>query len=84
MAVQGKLVPQDPADEPAEALLGRIREEKQRLVKEGKIKRDKQESVIFRRNNSHYEICIVKMEILWYDGVIQNRGGFQNEGTVDR
>ncbi len=55
MAVQGKLVPQDPADEPAEALLGRIREEKQRLVKEGKIKKDKQESIIFRRDNSHYE-----------------------------
>jgi len=49
-AVQGKLVPQDPSDEPAEALLERIRAEKQRLIKEGKIK-----SVIFRRDNSHYE-----------------------------
>ncbi|MCQ5045959.1 MULTISPECIES: restriction endonuclease subunit S [Dysosmobacter] len=54
-AVQGKLVPQDPSDEPAEALLGRIRAEKQRLIKEGKIKKDKHESVIFRRDNSHYE-----------------------------
>ena len=54
-AVQGKLVPQDPADEPAEMLLERIRAEKQRLVKEGKIKKDKHESVIFRRDNSHYE-----------------------------
>ena len=54
-AVQGKLVPQDPSDEPAEALLERIREEKQRLIKEGKIKNDKHESVIFRRDNSHYE-----------------------------
>ena len=54
-AVQGKLVPQDPSDEPAEALLERIRAEKQRLVKEGKIKKDKHESVIFRRDNSHYE-----------------------------
>ena len=52
-AVQGKLVPQDPSDEPAEALLERIRAEKQRLIKEGKIKKHKHESVIFRRDNSH-------------------------------
>ena len=57
MAVQGKLVPQDPADEPASVLLERIRAEKQRLIAEGKIKRDKHESVIFRRDNSHYEKC---------------------------
>ena len=54
-AVQGKLVPQDQSDEPAEALLERIRAEKQQLIKEGKIKKDKHESVIFRRDNSHYE-----------------------------
>jgi len=54
-AVQGKLVPQDPSDEPAAALLERIRGEKERLVREGKIKKDKHESVIFRRDNSHYE-----------------------------
>ena len=60
-AVQGKLVPQEPSDEPAEALLERIRAEKQRLVKEGKIKKDKHESVIFRRDNSHYEQCGLDM-----------------------
>jgi len=54
-AVQGKLVPQDPADEPASVLLKRIRSEKEQLIKAGKIKRDKHESVIFRRDNSHYE-----------------------------
>ena len=55
MAVQGKLVPQDPDDEPASVLLERIRAEKQRLIAEGKTKRDKHESIIFRRDNSHYE-----------------------------
>ena len=54
-AVQGKLVPQDENDEPASVLLDRIRAEKQALIKAGKIKKDKNESVIFRRDNSHYE-----------------------------
>ena len=55
-AIQGKLVPQDPNDEPASVLLERIREEKARLVKEKKIKKDKNESIIFRGDdNSHYE-----------------------------
>ena len=54
-AIQGKLVPQDLADEPASVLLERIRAEKAKLVKAGKLKKDKNESVIFRRDNSHYE-----------------------------
>ena len=54
-AVQGKLVAQEVTDEPAEALLERIRAEKEALIKAGKIKRDRHESFIFRRDNSHYE-----------------------------
>ena len=54
-AIQGKLVPQDPSDKPASDLLERIRAEKEWMIKEGKIKRDKHESVIYRRDNSHYE-----------------------------
>ena len=55
-AIQGKLVPQDLKDEPASVLLERIREEKARLIKEKKIKKDKNESIIFRGDdNSHYE-----------------------------
>ena len=56
LAIRGQLVPQDPADEPASVLLERIREEKEELIKQGKIKRDKKESVIFRgEDNSYYE-----------------------------
>ncbi len=56
MAIQGKLVPQDPNDEPASVLLERIRAEKQRLIKEGKIKKDKSESIIFKgEDNRYYE-----------------------------
>jgi len=55
-AIQGKLVPQDPNDEPASVLLEKIRKEKARLVKEGKIKKDKKESIIYRgEDNSYYE-----------------------------
>ena len=55
-AVQGKLVMQNPADEPASVLLERIREEKQSLIKAGKIKKDKHESVIITRDKIPYEI----------------------------
>ncbi len=54
-AIQGKLVPQDPADEPASVLLERIRVEKEQMIKDGKIKRDKHESVIYRRDDSYFE-----------------------------
>ena len=55
LAIRGQLVPQDPNDEPASVLLERIRAEKEELIKQGKIKRDKKESVIFRgEDNSYY------------------------------
>ena len=56
LAIHGKLVPQDPNDEPASVLLDKIRKEKERLIKEKKIKRDKNTSIIFRgEDNSYYE-----------------------------
>ena len=56
LAIRGKLVPQDPNDEPASMLLERIRAEKEELIKQGKIKRNKKESIIFRGDdNSYYE-----------------------------
>lgn len=65
LAIRGQLVPQDPSDEPASVLLEHIRAEKEELIRQGKIKRDKKESVIFRgEDNSYYEkvgsdvICI--------------------------
>ena len=54
-AIQGKLVPQDPNDEPASILLDKIKAEKQKLIKAGKIKKDKVESYIYKRDNRHYE-----------------------------
>ena len=56
LAIRGKLVPQNPDDEPASVLLERIRAEKEELIEQGKIKRDKKESVIFKgEDNSYYE-----------------------------
>ena len=70
-AIQGKLVPQDPNDEPASVLLERIRAEKARLVKEKKIKRDKNESIIFRgEDNSYYEKLLATGEVRCIDNEI--------------
>ena len=70
-AIQGKLVPQDPNDEPASALLERIRAEKARLVKEKKIKKDKNESIIYRgEDNSYYEKFLATGEVMCIDDEI--------------
>ena len=66
LAIRGKLVPQDPNDEPASVLLERIRAEKEELIKQGKIKRDKKESVIFKGDdNSYYEKYGKKLPSGW-------------------
>ncbi len=61
LAIRGKLVPQDPNDEPASVLLERIREEKEELIKQGKIKRDKKESVIFKGDDNSYYLRTDKL-----------------------
>ena len=67
-AIQGKLVPQDPNDEPASVLLEKIRAEKARLIKEGKIKKDKKESIIYRgEDNSYYEKILATGEMKCID-----------------
>ena len=67
-AIQGKLVPQDPNDEPASVLLEKIRAEKARLVKEGKTKKDKKESIIYRgEDNSYYEKILATGEVKCID-----------------
>ena len=70
-AIQGKLVPQDPNDEPASVLLEKIRAEKARLIKEGKIKKEKKESIIYRgEDNSYYEKFILTGEVKCIDDEI--------------
>ena len=67
-AIQGKLMPQDPNDEPASVLLEKIRQEKERLIKEKKIKRDKNASIIYRgEDNSYYEKFLATGEVKCID-----------------
>ena len=67
-AIQGKLVPQEPNDEPASVLLEKIRQEKERLIKEKKIKRDKNASIIYRgEDNSYYEKITATGEVKCID-----------------
>ena len=93
LAIRGKLVPQNPNAEPASVLLERIRAEKEELIKAGKIKRDKKESIIFRgEDNSYYEkigdkIRCIDAEIpfdlpeLWTFARLKHIGGIVGGGT---
>ena len=93
LAIRGQLVPQDPNDEPASVLLERIRAEKEELIKAGKIKRDKKESIIFKGDdNSYYEkigdkIRCIDAEIpfdlpeLWTFARLKHIGGIVGGGT---
>ena len=66
LAIRGQLVPQNPNDEPASVLLECIRVEKKELIKQGEIKRDKKESIIFKgEDNSYYRNIIGKIKILF-------------------
>ena len=88
MAVQGKLVPQDPNDEPASVLLERIRAEKEQLTKEGKIKKEKNPSIIFRGgDNLPYEkigknepVCIADEDVYKRQGLY----GMENQEWMRR
>ena len=93
LAIRGKLVPQNPNAEPASVLLERIRAEKEELIKAGKIKRDKKESIIFRgEDNSYYEkvgdkVHCIDAEIpfdlpeLWTFARLKHIGGIVGGGT---
>ena len=72
LAIRGKLVPQDPNDEPASVLIERIRTEKEELIKQGKIKRDKKESVIFKGEDNSYYLKISNLTETLDDWKIDN------------
>ena len=85
LAIRGKLVPQDPTDEPASVLLDRTRTEKEELIKQGKIKRDKKESVIFKgEDNSYYLSTSGQVESIeeWNLGMIPESWTFCCLGEV--
>lgn len=74
LAIRGKLVPQDPNDEPASVLLERIRTEKEELIKQGKIKHDKKESVIFKGDDN----CCYLNSVIFIINPIVNQEVFNN------
>ena len=82
LAIRGKLVPQDPNDEPASVLLERIKAEKERLIKEGKIKRSKKTTKT--SDTPHYENVPFEVPDGWVWTTLGNIGIWQSGGTPSR
>ena len=82
LAIRGKLVPQDPNDEPASVLLERIKAEKERLIKEGKIKRSKKTTKT--SGTPHYENVPFEIPGNWVWTTLGNIGIWQSGGTPSR
>ena len=80
-AIEGKLVKQDPNDEPASVLLERIKAEKEKLLKEGKIKRDKNESYIYQGDDKNY---YEKLPNNWILTTLSAAGSWKSGSTPDR
>ncbi len=80
-AIEGKLVRQDPNDEPASVLLERIKAEKEKLIKEGKIKRDKNESFIYQGDDKNY---YENLPINWVLTTLSAAGNWKSGSTPDR
>ena len=82
LAIHGKLVPQDPNDEPASVLLERIKAEKERLIKEGKIKRSKKSAK--SSDTPHYENVPFEVPESWVWTTLGEVGTWQSGGTPSR
>ena len=82
LAIHGKLVPQDPNDEPASVLLERIKAEKERLVKEGKIKKSKKSAKT--SDTPHYENVPFEVPEGWVWTTLSEVGTWQSGGTPSR
>ena len=80
-AIEGKLVKQDPNDEPASVLLERIKAEKERLIKEGKIKRDKNESYIYQGDDKNYYENLPESYVVTY---LSSAGNWRSGATPQR
>ena len=84
LAIRGKLVPQDPNDEPASVLLERIKEEKERLIKEGKIKKSKRTASSDKYHYRQLECVPFEIPNSWVWATLGDIGTWQAGGTPSR